>query len=169
MPELFAKVHPEVGMARGLWTRRAFIGVFTAIAALALWGLFGQRASESVAGGAAARMVVSVPSTVRGGLYYQATIDITAAAEIQHPRIVLAPGWFEGMQINSIEPAASTENPRDGRVELSYGELKPGDRLKIWMQFQVDPTDPGRRSHAIELDDETRPLARVDREITVLP
>jgi hypothetical protein len=169
MTELFANVDPDRGMTRGLWTRRAIIALFAAIAALAAWGLFGQRSSESTAGGAEARMLVSVPSTVRGGLYYQATIDITATAEIQHPRLVLAEGWFEGMQINSIEPAAQSENPRDGRVELSYGELKPGDRLKLWMQFQVDPTNPGRRSHAVELDDETRPLARIDRDITVLP
>jgi hypothetical protein len=169
MPELFANVDPDRGLTRGLWTRRAFIALFAVIAALALWGVFGQRDSESTAAGPAARMVVSAPSTVRGGLLYQATIDITAGTRIEHPRLVLAAGWLEGMQINSIEPAAESENPRAGRLELSYGELKPGDRLKLWLQFQVNPTMPGRRSHAVELDDETRPLARVDRTITVLP
>jgi hypothetical protein len=169
MPELFTKVDADRGMSRGLWARRAFVALFTAIAALALWGLFGQRASESTAGGPAARMIVSVPNAVRGGLIYQATIDITAVSDIQHPRLVLAEGWLEGMQVNSIEPAADSENSRSGRLELSYGELKPGDRLKIWLQFQVDPTNPGRRSHVLELDDETQPLARVDRNITVLP
>jgi hypothetical protein len=114
-------------------------------------------------------MVVSVPATVRGGLLYQATIDITAGSRIQYPRLVLAEGWLEGMQINSIEPAADSESSRSGRLVLSYGELKPGDRLKLWLQFQVNPTKPGRRSHAVELDDGTRPLARIDREITVLP
>jgi hypothetical protein len=113
-------------------------------------------------------MIVSAPNVVRGGLIYQATIDITAVADIQHPRLVFAEGWLEGMQVNSIEPAPDSENSRSGRLELSYGELKPGDRLKIWLQFQVDPTNPGRRSHALELDDETQPLARVARTIRVL-
>jgi hypothetical protein len=169
MTELFAQVDADRGKQRGLWTRRALIGVFTAIAALALWGIFGQRESETVATGGGVRMLVSVPATVRGGLYYQARIDITASTTVEHARLVLAEGWFEGMQINSIEPQAGSEESRQGRVVLTYGELQPGDRLQIWMQFQVDPTDPGRRSHAIELDDAERPLVRIDRELTVLP
>jgi hypothetical protein len=71
--------------------------------------------------------------------------------------------------VNSIEPAAESEATRDGRLVLSYGALEPGDRLKVFLQFQVDPTSPGRRSHGVELDDEARPLLRLDRELQVLP
>ena len=46
---------------RGLWTRRAVIGVFAAIAALAAWGVIGQRASESTATAGGVSMVVSAP------------------------------------------------------------------------------------------------------------
>ena len=143
--------------------------VFAAISLLALWGFIGQRASESVARAGDVTMIVSGPSTVRGGLYYQVTVDITTRTAIENPRLVLDEGWWEGMQVNSIEPAPESETPRDGRVVLTYGALAPDDRLKIWFQFQVDPTSTGGRSHAIELDDEARPLVRVDREITVLP
>src|SRR4051794_41932692 len=104
MTELFANVDPDRGMTRGLWTRRAIIALFAAIAALAAWGLFGQRSSESTAGGAEAGMVVSGPRTVRGGLHYQATVDITARAGIQHPRLVAADGGFGGAQIKPTEP-----------------------------------------------------------------
>src|SRR4051794_179422 len=156
-------------MMRGLWARRAFVALFAVIAALALWGLFGQRDSESVAHGGGATMTVSAPNTVRGGLYFQATVDITTTVAIEHPRLVLREGWVEGMQVNSIEPAADSESSRDGLLVLSYGAMDPGDRLKIWLQFQVDPTNPGRRAHGIELDDETRPLVRIHRDITVLP
>jgi len=88
---------------------------------------------------------------------------------IEHPRLVLDEGWLEGLQVNSIEPAAESENPRDGKLVLSYGGLDAGDRLKIWLQFQVDPTNPGRRPHGLQFDDETRTLVRIDRELTVLP
>ena len=71
--------------------------------------------------------------------------------------------------MNSIEPAAESETSRDGLLVLSYGALEAGDRLKVWLQFQVDPTKPGRRPQGIELDDETRPLVRIDRDLTVLP
>ena len=169
MTELFTRVDTDRGMGRGLWTRRAFVTLFAAIALLAVWGLFGQRQTESVARGGGATMTVSAPDTVRGGLYYQATVDVSTTVPIEHPRFVLREGWLEGMQVNSIEPSADTETSRDGLLVLSYGALAPGDRLKLWLQFQVDPTSPGRRPHGIELDDETRPLARVDRDLTVLP
>src|SRR3954454_3959328 len=165
MTELFAKVEEDRGKLRGLWARRALVTLFTVVAALAAWGLFGQRESESRVSGSGATMVVSVPSTVRGGLYYQATIDVTTTAPIEHPRLVLDEGWVEGVQVNSIEPAAESESSRDGLVVLSYGALAPGDRLKVWLQFQVDPTNPGTRSHGIELDDATRALVRIDRDL----
>jgi hypothetical protein len=37
------------------------------------------------------------------------------------------------------------------------------------MQFEVDPTNTGKRSLALELDDAQTPLARIDRDIRVLP
>jgi hypothetical protein len=145
------------------------MGVFTAVAALALWGFTGQEASRSVAAAGGVRMVLDAPEEVRGGLYFQSTVDITTQTAIESPRLVLDEGWFEGMQVNSIEPAAESEVSRDGLVVLTYAALEPGDRLKIWLQFQVDPTNTGRRSYGIELDDETRALLRIERELTVLP
>src|SRR3954468_20760002 len=137
MTQLFSEVPAERGMERGLWTRRAVIGLLVAIMALAAWGVFGQRDRETVARGAGVTMIVSSPDTVRGGLYFQATVDITTTVAIEHPRLVLEAGWLEGMQVNSIEPAADSESSRDGLLVLSYGALEPGDRLKIWLQFQV--------------------------------
>jgi hypothetical protein len=167
--QLFSEVATDRGLERGLWTRRAIIALLAAIAALAVWGLFGQRDRETTARGAGVEMTVSSPDVVRGGLYFQATIDITTTVPIEHPRLVLDEGWLEGLQVNSIEPAAESETSRDGLVVLSYGGLEAGDRLKIWLQFQVDPTNPGRRPHGISLDDETRTLVRIDRDLTVLP
>jgi hypothetical protein len=169
MPELFTEVSRDHGMARGLWARRIVVTAFVVLAALAAWGRFGQRDRESTAEAAQAAMTVSAPDVVRGGLYFQATIDVTARAAIQHPRLVLDEGWLEGMQVNSIEPAAESESSRDGRLVLSYGALEPADRLKIWLQFQVDPTNPGVRPHGVELDDETQTLVRIDRDLRVLP
>ncbi len=166
MTDLFTDVRAE---PRDLWPRRALIGVFTAVAALALWGFIGQQDHRSVAEANGVRMVLEAPAEVRGGLYFQSTVEITTQAAIESPRLVLDDGWLEGMQVNSIEPAAESEVSRDGHVVLTYGALEPGDRLKIWFQFQVDPTNRGRRSYGIELDDETRPLVRIERELTVLP
>ena len=82
---------------------------------------------------------------------------------------MLEPGWVEGMQVNSIEPAPVGEASRDGRVVLSYDALARGDVLRVWLQFEVNPTNVGRRSYALALDDAERPVARLARDITVLP
>src|SRR4051812_32010047 len=106
MPELFAEVDADQGKLRGLWARRVFVALFAVFAGLAVWGIFGQRDRESTARAGGVTMTVSSPDVVRGGLYYQATIDITTTTPVEHPRLVLDEGWVEGMQVNSIEPAA---------------------------------------------------------------
>jgi hypothetical protein len=170
MTELFSDIPTESrGGQVGLIGRRVVMTVFTLFAAAALWGFFGQRASDSAAAGPAARMKLSAPETVRGGLFFQSRVEIRALTAIEHPRLVLDEGWIEGMQVNSIEPSPESETSRDGRVVLSYGGLEAGDLLRIWLQFEVDPTNVGKRSYGFELDDEARPLARIDRTLRVLP
>jgi hypothetical protein len=170
MTELFSTI-PRDGRRTqvGLVGRRVIMTVFALIAAAALWGFIGQRTSDSVAAGPAARLRLSAPEIVRGGLFFQSRVEIRALTAIEHPRLVLDEGWVEGMQFNSVEPAPESESSRDGRVVFSYGGLEPGDILRIWMQFEVDPTSVGKRPYGIELDDEDRPLARIDRSIRVLP
>ena len=106
---------------------------------------------------------------MRGGLFFQARLDIRASQAISEPRLVLDEGGFESMQVNSTEPQADSESSRDGKVVLTYAELAPGDLLRIGVQFEVNPPQAARRSFAVELDDATRPVARIDRDITVLP
>ena len=157
------------GQDRGLWTRRVVIALFCAVAALALADRFGQRTTESQAAGPGARMTLTAPETVRGGLFFQSRVEIHALREIRYPHIVLDDGWVEGMQVNSIEPAPASELSRDGQLVLTYDKLAPGDVLRIWFQFEVDPTNTGHRSYGIELDDTATPVVRLSPSITVLP
>jgi len=164
--DLFSAVgEHDRGQRVAVLARRAVMTIFAAISLLALSGAIGQTSSTSQAPG----LTVEAPETVRGGLFWQARIDIRPTKTIQSPRLVFADGWLDGMQVNSIEPAAQSESSRDGRLVLSYDKLEPGDRLQIWMQFEVDPTNAGKRSLALELDDAQTPLARIDRDIRVLP
>jgi hypothetical protein len=166
VPELFSAIgEDDRGQRVGLIARRTVMTIFAAISVLALAGAIGQISSTSHASG----LTLDAPHTVRGGLFWQARIDIRPSRAIESPRLVFGEGWLEGMQVNSIEPAAQSESSRDGRLVLSYDRLKPGDRLQIWMQFEVDPTNTGKRSLELELDDAQTPLARIDREIRVLP
>lgn len=73
------------------------------------------------------------------------------------------------MHINTIEPAPTEEASRDGDLALSYGPLAAGDAFVVYTQFQVNPTNVGRRSADVELYDGDVLLARVGRTITVFP
>src|SRR4051794_40575033 len=107
-------------MAVGLWARRAIIGVFALISLAALAGFIGQRPTTSEAATQSVRMTVSAPEVVRGGIFFQSRIEIRALAPIEHPRLVFDEGWVEGLQVNSVEPAAETESSRDGKLVFSY-------------------------------------------------
>jgi hypothetical protein len=170
MTELFQDVaRDNRGMVVGLAARRVILTLFALISLAALVGFIGQRPSTSAASSSSVRMTLSAPETVRGGLFFQSRIDIRALAPIEHPRLVFADGWVEGLQVNSIEPAAESESSRDGRLVLSYGALERGDVLRVWLQFEVNPTNVGKRSYAVELDDAEQRLARIPRTIRVLP
>jgi hypothetical protein len=154
---------------RGLWARRCVIALFCAVSLLALADRFGQQPSRSEAATPAARMQLSAPAVVRGGLFFQSKLELRALRAVAFPRIVLDDGWVEGMQMNSIQPAPASEASRDGRVVLTYGKLAAGDVLRIWFQFEVDPTSVGHRSYGVELDDASTRLVRLSPSLTVLP
>ena len=170
MTGTFAKLDDDSRpVAVGLWVRRAVMTLLAIVVLAALANRFGQGATQSTARVAAATMRLTSPQTVRGGLFFQSLLEVRAARAIDHPRFVLDSGWVEGMQVNSIEPAPVGEASRDGRVVLSYDALQPGDVMRVWLQFEVNPTNVGRRSYAIALNDAERPVARLAPHITVLP
>jgi hypothetical protein len=164
--------HRELG-ARGVapWARRVYLAVLLAIIVLALLNVFGQRTSTatSTAPGRAT-LAVDAPKRVRGGLLYQVRITVVAHQTIDQPRLVLSRDWFDGMQLNTAEPAALGEDSRQGAITMTYGGLAAGDRLDVFTQWQVNPTSKlGSRHPHVELDDGSRPITRVDHQLTVLP
>ena len=172
MPDLFrdlAQAPESRALTRGLWVRRVVMTLLLALSVTALTGVFGQRGSTHAATGTQATLRLGVPDAVRGGLLFQAKLEIDAHQAIEHPRLVLADGWTEGLQVNTIEPSAQSESSRDGRLVLSYDKLAAGDTMTVWFQFQADPTESGRRDFTVELDDAQRPVARVAHTITVFP
>jgi hypothetical protein len=155
----------------GPWARRVYLAVLLVIVVLALLNVFGQRTSTatSVAPGRAT-LTVDAPERVRGGLLYQVRITVVAHSTINQPRLVLSRDWFDGLTLNTAEPAALGEDSRQGAVTFTYGGLAAGDRLDVFTQWQVNPTSKlGTRHPRVELDDGSRPITRVDHELTVLP
>ena len=152
-----------------LIVRRSFFGVVFLIALLGLLNVFGQRPKDSLAASSAADLHVFAPTKLRGGLYYEGRITIEAKQEIEKATIVLDSGWTEQMQINTVEPSPIGESSRDGKLTLEFGHVPAGEKLVAWMQFQVNPTNVGRRSQDVALYDDTTHLATADRTVTIFP
>jgi hypothetical protein len=157
------------GRSHEPWVRRAIVAIFLALVALGLANVFGQRATTSSASGAAAELTLEVPDRLRGGIISQGTIEVRAVQRIAKPRLVLDPGWIDGMTINTISPAAADEGSDEGRPVLAYGELAAGDTLTVRISYQVNPTDLGSQPGGVVLLDGDREIARVERTVIVFP
>ena len=154
---------------RELVFRRSFFTLLSLVLLAGLLNVFGQRPTNTHAAVAAADLDVFAPAALRGGLYYEGRITVRAKQDIEKVTLVFDSGWTEQMQINTIEPSPVGEASRDGRLTLDMGHLGAGHELVLWLQFQVNPTNVGRRSQGVELYDDTTLLAKVDRTVTVFP
>jgi hypothetical protein len=157
------------GRHRHPWIRRSLLALLFVGVALAATGAIGQPTKTVVADGAGARLEVRLPGALRGGLLWRARISVRTDLDIKHPRLILGPGFVEGMQLNTLEPSPASEAARGPRVVLSYPELAAGEELVVYLQLQVNPTTVGDQDMGVELDDETEVVARVAHTTRVLP
>jgi hypothetical protein len=78
MPELFEVPARERGQQIGPAARRAGIALLAVVVAVAPAGVFGQPQHADGVTADAASMRLSAPRTVRGGLFFEARLDIDA-------------------------------------------------------------------------------------------
>ena len=152
-----------------LVARWIFFALLAIVLLLGLANVFGQSPSGSEVESPAARLEVSAPADVRGGLYFQGRYRITAHRDIEKATLVLESGWLESMHINTIEPSPVGESSRDGDLALDFGHVAAGDTIAVYLQFQVNPNNLGRRSQDVRLYDDTELLATAKRSVTIWP
>ena len=169
-PGLRGDRHVElVGRRRGAWGRRIGLGVLLAGVLVGLGNGFGQASSTTSQAAPAATLRVRAPARVRGGLLFQVRIDVVARRPLAQPKLVLGPGWNDGLTINTIEPSPAGEASRGGRLVLTFASMQPGDMLTLWIDYQVNPTHVGTTAQEVELDDRNAVLVGVHRTLTVFP
>ncbi|HET6174523.1 MAG TPA: hypothetical protein VFD90_18095 [Gaiellales bacterium] len=149
--------------------RRGVLLLLGLLVLAALLNRFGQRPTTSSGASPSAALEVQSPENLRGGLIFQARFTITARERLAKPTLILQRGWFESMSVNSIVPDAAQQDARDGRVRLTYPPLAAGSSRVVWIYFQVNPTNLGKRSQDVVLADGSRRLAAVHRSVTVWP
>jgi hypothetical protein len=148
---------------------RAFLVLLVLVPILALANVFGQRPATTAADSAAAKLTVSAPTTVRGGLLFQARLHIDAHRDVKKAVLVFGTGWLEGMTLNTIEPSPLGQGSSDGHLTFDLGHIAAGRSYVLYLQFQVDPTNIGHRSQAVTLYDGSTELLAIHRKVTVLP
>ena len=149
--------------------RRVLVGLLAAILVLGLLSVFGQSVRVSAAESPAARLEVSAPSKLRGGIFFQARYRVVAVEEIANATLVLDPDWLEDITLNTVEPSPVGEASRDGRIALELGRIPAGDEHRLYLHFQVNPTALGTRSQDVDLYDGERLLLSLDRDAIVWP
>ena len=149
--------------------RRVLFGLVCVIPVLAVINLFGQHATSKTVDGAGATLDVEMAKELRGGLLHQLRMTVTATQDMEHPQFVMSPGWFEQNTENAVVPDPIEQSSSNGRVVLSYGPLHAGQKLTVWVDFQVNPINVGRRTVNIDFNDGPRHVASFKRTITVFP
>jgi len=168
---LVLKRHRDLtGVRHRIWIRRALLLALLGFLIAGLVNVFGQRPHGDVVDGAAARFELYAPSHLRGGLLYEARFTISAHRDLKSAALQLSPGWVEGSQLNTIEPSPIGEASRNGDLLLTLGHIRAGTTYRLFMQFQINPTNVawGRRADVTLYDGATK-LAHIDREVTIFP
>ena len=168
--KLTLKRHRDLGgRARRPYVRWALL---TLIGLLLLAGLaneFGQRPHTRTATGGGAELEVYSPERLRSGLFFMSRFTIRAEEEIESATLVLDPGWLEGITLNTLVPSPVGEANRDGKIALDLGRVRAGTKHVLFLHFQVNPTEIGRRSQDVALFDGDEPLLDIDRTVTIFP
>jgi hypothetical protein len=152
-----------------VWARRVLLTLLAVVPVLALFDAFGQRPATTEVDAPQASLSVYAPAHARSGLIYAARFHIDAHRDIKDAYLVLDPGWAEGYTVNGLAPQPVTETSRDGRIAFGFGHIPAGHSLIFFMSLQVNPTNVGRRSQNVELDDGETPILTVHRKITIFP
>jgi hypothetical protein len=157
------------GRSGHVWYRRALLCAIAVLPVLALLNVFGQRPTTTSAHALPADLEVTAPARLRSGLIFQVRVQVTAHQNVAKPQLIFDRGWWDSMSENSLEPNPSSQTNLNGRVVLSYNKLTAGDTLIVWLYFQVNPTNVGKRREDVELDDGSTVITRVHRSLTIFP
>jgi hypothetical protein len=71
--------------------------------------------------------------------------------------------------MNTIEPTPLAQASRDGDMLFTLGHVRAGDDYRLFLQFQVNPTNVGRRRADVTLYDGPTKLLTVHRTVTIYP
>ena len=157
------------GRTHHIWYRRALLGVLTVFLVLGAVNVFGQRPAGTTVDSPEASLELYAPTKLRGGVFFEARFTITAHRDVKNALLQLSPGWQESLQMNTIEPVPIGQASRNGDLLFTLGHIPAGQKFRLFLQFQVNATNVGRRTADVTLYDGGTKLVHIHRVITVYP
>ncbi len=137
---------------------------------IALSGLLGGGRSPVVrVSASAADLTVKTPHRLRSGLFFETVVTVEAKAPIADAVVAVPAALWQDQTINTQTPAPESEEAKDGTFRFHYGPLKPGERLDVKIDGQVNPPLTVGTQGAVILMDGEREIVRVPLTIRVLP
>src|SRR4051794_1066713 len=149
--------------------RYSVLCLLVAFLILGLANVFGQRPEVHAVDTPAAKLELYAPSALRGGLLYEARFTITAHHDLRNALLQFSPGWNEGQQLNTIEPTPLGQASRNGDMLFTLGHVPAGQKHRLFLEFQVNPTNVGHRRADVTLYDGGTKIATIHRTISVFP
>jgi hypothetical protein len=164
------KQHRDLeGRAHRVWYRRALVSLLVVFVVLGALNVFGQRPAGTTVQSREASLELYAPTKVRGGVFFEARFTITAHRDVKNALLQLSPGWQESLQMNTIEPVPLGQGSRNGDLLFTLGHIPAGQKYRLFLQFQVNGTNVGRRNADVTLYDGGTKLVHIHRRITVYP
>ena len=124
--------------------RRVLVILVALVCLAGLLNVFGQHPETSEAAVPDASLKVYAASRVRGGLYYEARMTVTARRDVKNATLVLD-RLGRGITINTVEPSRGRGKPRR-QPRVRVGRIPAGTSHILFLHLQVNPTNIGHRS-----------------------
>lgn len=164
------KEHRDLaGSRHRIWYRRALVALLTVFLLLGVFNVFGQRPAGTTVNSPEASLELYAPTKIRGGVFFEARFTITAHRDVKNALLQLSPGWQESLQMNTIEPVPLGQGSRNGDLLFTLGHIPRGQKFRLFVQFQVNATNVGRRNADVTLYDGSTKLVHIHRRLTVYP
>lgn len=144
-----------------------FLGL---VVALSFSGIFGGTPNATHRAAAPrAELTVEAPRVLRSGEFFEMRFRIAAAAPLADATLTVDTALLHELTVNTIIPAAASEEAADGVLRFSYGPLEAGEVIDIKLDGQVNPRLFLGNDGTVALADGEAELARVPLKLTVLP
>ena len=169
LPDGIQQKHLTGGQATplGRWLSLLIPGVLLTLAMAGLFG--GGRSARLIADAPSAHAALTIPTTLRSGVFFETDVDVLARKDIEDLTIALTAELWRDMTINTTLPEAAEQDYRGGLFRFRYGPVKAGNRIKIKFDGQINPPLIGINRGEVAVFDGQNRLATIPVTIKVLP